>query len=259
VSLLIFSLHRYSSREAGSEIDPTVVIIACSDYKCLHFVNKTYANQYAWTNVSVDDMLTVSSHMIHHDQVESPTTIDMGIQWMGLTPRIHPNLQTSLMNMMLMDENLIDTDVQVLGFVDLSQPEQSFSTIIDDSCPGMVQILTQVLLAMKEDPEKIESMNLPYPGFQTFHGEFFVARPSIVRSYVSWLTSVIHRIESMSQENKRIVPACISSHTHMLASYYFNSNMARIVTDKGYKKILDEKISLGSKKLNTRSLNIMKQ
>jgi hypothetical protein len=145
---------------------------------------------------------------------------------------------------MLLDDHRIGKDVDILAFIDLSQTEYSLSRYIEETCPGMMEILTSVLIEIGEDTDKVACMNLPYPAFQVFHGDFFVARPTLWASYIEWLRPVIHLLEnkttsSSSSISNTTTSSCIPSHLHLLVSYYFNANMAKVVTNKEYIKWIE--------------------
>jgi len=151
---------------------------------------------------------------------------------------------------MLLDENRINKDVDVLAFVDLSRQDESMSMYIEDACPDLMPILRNVLVSIGETPEKIACLELLYPAFQPFHGEFFAARPAVLRSYLAWLDPVIAILENRTNQrtdtgsDNSTNTSCILSLSHVLASYYFNANMANIVTNKQYTNRLepDQKI-----------------
>jgi hypothetical protein len=79
-------------------------------------------------------------------------------------------------------------------------------------------------------------MDFPYPAFQVFHGEFFVTHPAALgSSYLDWVAPVVQSLKlHLSSTNATVSSTCISSYTHLLASYYFNANMVRIYTNKQY-------------------------
>jgi hypothetical protein len=86
---------------------------------------------------------------------------------------------------MLLDDHRIGNDVDILAFMDLSRSQYSLSRHnIEETCPGMMELLTRVLIEIGEDTDKVACMNLSYPAFQVFHGDFFVARPTLWTSYI---------------------------------------------------------------------------
>ena len=246
---LSFSCHTpclFSSSLTSGQ--PSLVMIACGDHNCSDFVAETYSSQYAWARpfvITPSRLILDSAYEIYSNTYNNH---QLKYSWVGLASFTNPissTLNMSLIDKMLIDDSrLIDKDVDVLAFVDLSRQEQSLSMYIEDACPGMMPILANVLVSIGEDPEKIACMDLLYPAFQAFHGEFFVARPAMLRSYLDWLVPVNKLLENrttqhLSGDENNTNTSCILSLTHLLASYYFNANMAHIVTYEQYKSRLE--------------------
>ena len=194
------------------------------------------------------------SASLNHGNSEITILENMRNTWLGLLSFISPyrnDVNMSLIDKMLVDTRRIDGDVDVLAFVDLNQPEQSFSTYLNHTCPheNAVETLKTLLLKIGESSDKVACIDLPYPAFQVFHGDFLVARPTILRSYGQWLTLVAQSLEkvTLSDEKEKSLnrsvstssPSCLLSQSHLLASHYFNANMRKIITNKDYQKMIE--------------------
>jgi hypothetical protein len=127
----------------------------------------------------------------------------------------------------------------------------------------MYDVLKYVLLQVGENPVDIASMELLAPGFKAFHGNLFVTRPDMLLSYSEWLSSVIRVIDSNTKVQsmirisswrtllrsivKVIFPFIfrrdssqyppLHSMTDCLASYFFHTKGAAIVTLSEYKRL----------------------
>jgi hypothetical protein len=217
----------------------------------------THSSQYEWVvpneiapcrPFSIND--TIQQYFQLFDNIKHYTLSPSSSRnWLGVLSLMNPlsaALNISLVNMMLTDEHVLDEGVEVLGFIDMSRQDQSFSDIAENSCPGMMELMTTILLAVHEDPEKIASMTLPAPAFPSFHGEFFASRPKIFLSYLTWLQPIMRLLQTESLLSNitailSTTPACMVDFPSLFASYYFKSNMARIVTNKKYTHRLDKR------------------
>jgi hypothetical protein len=240
----------YSAIVSPETTNLSVVLVACSEKSCRNMM--TPSNQYAW--LIPNEILPNRPFSIHEAIQQYSTLFDnmrnytnsSPSNWLGvisLTNPLSAALNMSLVHMMLTDKHLLEDGIDIVGFMDISRRGYSFSTRMESSCPGIMEIFTSVLHAIHEDPDKIASMTWPSLAFPLFHGEFFAARPTILLSYLSWLDIVIRHLEEQSLLNSMTTilssnPSCILSFPHLLASYYFNANRVRILTNQGYRTMV---------------------
>ena len=188
-------------------------------------------------------------------------------QWFGsmfVTSTFGAYLNLSMVDEMLSDHSFTLEGVNVLAFADITRPDESLQSRLEDSLPGMYDILKYVLLLVGEDPEDITSMELLSPGFKAFHGDFFVSHPVLLRSYTDWLELVVRifqsneTVQSMIRKSvfknvlrtkiKALFPYIfrhyeftssppVYSITNCLASYFFHRIDAKIVTITEYKTL----------------------
>jgi hypothetical protein len=209
-------------------------------------------------HLQINVMKTILSHLSNN-----PT--DVSDRWIGSF--LVSSTFGSYLNITLVDEMLSDpklnhrgSNVNVLAFGDVTRPDESLQMRLDDTLPGMYDVLKYVLLQVGENPVDIASMELLAPGFKAFHGNYFVTRPDMLLSYSEWLSSVIRvidsntKVQSMIHSSRRrtllrsIVKAVFpfffrrdSSHypplhsmTDCLASYFFHKSNVKITTATEY-------------------------
>jgi len=149
----------------------------------------------------MNSLLSFTSNLSSTNTFESHASLP----WFGsffLSSNFDRYLNVTLIDEMLTDESLQHRqDSYVLAFGDITRPDESLKMRLDDTLPGMYNILQYILLQVGEDPEDISSMELLYPGYNAFHGSLFVIRSnngnnSMLHSYMEWLQHVAHVIES---------------------------------------------------------------
>jgi hypothetical protein len=238
---------------------------ALSKYSWVHpfILPSSLSSQYPEEiSLQINVIKTILSHF------SNITTDGSDPSWIGsffISSTFDSYLSITMVNEMLSDpalNNYRGGDVNVLAFGDVTRPDESLKMRLDDTLPGMYDVLKYVLLQVGENPEDIASMNLLAPGFKAFHGNLFVTRPDMLLSYSEWLSSVIRVIDSNTKVQsmirisswrtllRSIVKAVfpfvfrrdssqyppLHSMTDCLASYFFHRSNIKITTATEYKE-----------------------
>jgi hypothetical protein len=186
--------------------------------------------------------------------------------WVGsISWKAHQKTYVNIIDRMVSDERLVHDGVEVLAFWTPSNFDPRFcnSTMYINTKrvhSGLIEFIEYILRGIGENEEDIALLRQPYPKFKSFYGSYFVARPWLMRQYISWIKRVmvflgkdpharVYLWSDSTYKGDPSVPMKVYGvpfyplHPFMgerLVQYFFNSRSSRIVLMMEYAKDHDD-------------------
>jgi hypothetical protein len=141
--------------------------------------------------------------------------------WIGsISWKAYMKANPNLIDLMLNDSSV---DVDVLVFWDVTT--NNLWDQADINHPGLMEILVYVLESVGENKDHINMMHFGSPTFRNFYASYFVTRPSHMRFYIQWLSTVFNFINTDRKTQNMLWKD---------SSYDGDSQVARSVYDLPY-------------------------
>lgn len=258
------SYESYTPDQQKDKDDKVVVFVLCHNDESRASATTSFA-PYDWARPQRIPTTYMMETFFYTNLLPSllDTAINPNTRWIGsLSWKAPQKTSIPLVHEMLTDPALAASDVDVLAFF-IHSPHESMAEYSNRAHPGLIEAMEYILLSVGETKKDVQSMRADPSVFKPFYANYLVARPSLMRTYVAWLSRVVlflnidPRAQKMAWVDSRYDPAIIGGRHcsqdvfnlpyypmhpfigERLAPYFFHTRKAKILTIMEYQQNKD--------------------